>query len=132
MLTLYTDNLNATCTDGDVRLVEGSVPNEGRVEVCFSSEWGTVCDDSFGNQEAMVICRQLNYTQDLNSSLSLSRGFFGQGQSPIHLDDLECNGDERSLLECIHSGVGNHNCGHSEDAGVVCTGEFLSLTCVRE
>ena len=39
---------------------------------------------------------------------------------PILLDDLQCNGDERSLLECSHRGVGVHNCGHSEDVGVIC------------
>ena len=39
---------------------------------------------------------------------------------PILLDDLQCNGDERSLLECSHRGVGVHNCDHSEDVGVIC------------
>ena len=39
---------------------------------------------------------------------------------PILLDDLQCNGDERSLLECSHRGVGVHNCLHSEDVGVIC------------
>ncbi len=97
--------------------------NEGRVEVCFANRWGTICDDSFGAEEARVICRQLNYTENVNSSLAIGRGFFGQGQVPIHLDDLMCEGDERTLLECIHNGVGLHNCGHAEDAGVVCIGE---------
>ena len=47
-----------------MRLVGGSVPNEGRVEVCLYGLWGTVTDDYFGIQEATVICRQLSYYPD--------------------------------------------------------------------
>ena len=45
---------------------------------------------------------------------------FGGGSGSILLDDLRCIGSETSLFQCPHGGVGNHNCGHHEDAGVVC------------
>ncbi len=125
--TCATDNGNNTCTDGEVRLVEGTVPNEGRVEICFSNQWGSVCDDFFSKEEAIVICRQLNYTSGLNMSFAVSGGFFGPGQVPIHLDDLQCEGDEETLLDCVHSGVGRHNCDHNEDAGVVCVSKSSFL-----
>ena len=35
----------APCSNGDVRLVGGSIPNEGRVEICIENQWGSVCDD---------------------------------------------------------------------------------------
>jgi len=67
-MVIYTTPLPAPvtipvcCTDGDIRLVNGSVANEGRVEICYNNQWGTICDDSFGSFEAAVVCRQLGYS----------------------------------------------------------------------
>ena len=49
------------CNDGDVRLVGGRSDNEGRVEVCLNHAWGTVCDSSWGTEEANVVCHQLGF-----------------------------------------------------------------------
>ena len=45
--------------EGDVRLVGGSDAKEGRVEICRNNVWGTVCNDSWGNDEIYVVCHQL-------------------------------------------------------------------------
>ena len=42
------------------------------------------------------------------------------GSGPIVLDDVVCTGGEQSLLECNSSELLGHNCGHHEDAGVIC------------
>ena len=55
-------HVTAPCATGDIRLVGASIPNEGRVEVCINNQWGTVCDDAWGVNDATVVCRQLGYS----------------------------------------------------------------------
>ena len=84
-----------------------------------------MCDDSFDLTDANVVCRELGY------SGALAVSFFGQGGGVISLDDVECEGDERSILQCPHNGLFNHNCIHSEDVGVVCNvgGKTVGVVC---
>ena len=102
-----------------VRLVEGSSPSEGRVEVFANGAWGTVCDDDWDLKDAAVICRQLGFpgAESALRYAAFGRGDEGQG---ILLDDVKCNGHEVTVFLCPHSGVGIHSCGHYEDAGVRC------------
>lgn len=51
-------------------------------------------------------------------ALSYSSAFFGQGTGPIQIDNVECSGSERALVQCTHLTI--DNCVHAEDAGVRC------------
>ena len=53
-------------------------------------------------------------------TVAVSYAAFGQETGQIFLDNVGCTGTESSLLSCSHRGIGVHDCGHSEDAGVVC------------
>ena len=55
------------CNDGDTRLAGGSTPLEGRVEICRWNQWGTVCDDAWGNLDARVACGSLGYSSTTGS-----------------------------------------------------------------
>ena len=51
---------------------------------------------------------------------ALPFAFHGEGEGPIHLDDVMCTGTETSLISCPYNPI--DNCGHFEDAGVRCQG----------
>lgn len=50
-----------TPVDKSVRLVGGLNPHEGRAEVLLNDQWGTICRDSWGDEESTVLCRNLGY-----------------------------------------------------------------------
>ena len=52
------------CTDWELRLVGGVSVREGRVEVCVNGVWSTICDESWSNIDAGVICYQLGYPRE--------------------------------------------------------------------
>ena len=103
-----------------IRLVGGSSYNEGRVEVNYNGEWGTVCDDGWDDTDAGVVCRQLGFG---SSGTAIGSAGFGQGSGSIWLDIVTCGGDELTLASCYHAGVGvTGSCSHNNDAGVRCLG----------
>ena len=189
-----------------MRLIGGSNPLEGRVEICYYNQWGTVCDNSWSTSDARVVCQQLGYSsaskwttsyKDASQLLSntlctiiiiiegvcgkwgqvtfLMKDFlcqilvaisacfkignlyciylksvsiwllpffnwpfycllgataytsaqFGAGTGPIVMDEVQCRTTERRLIDCLFNL--NHNCSHSEDAGVKCTSSTTGM-----
>ena len=105
-----------------MRLAGGHGSCAGRVEVFYQGAWGTVCDDLWDLAEAAVVCRQLECGQAVAAP---TRAHFGAGSGKIALDNMQCVGSESHLGQYVHGGEAGHNCGHLEDASVVCTGERL-------
>ena len=93
--------------------------NQGRVEVYYNGEWGTVCDDGWDSADATVVCRQLGFYSSVRAYGSAR---YGQGTGSIWLSRLSCIGNELSLFECDQLSVGTKNCTHANDASVSCVG----------
>ncbi|KAK2894954.1 hypothetical protein Q8A67_012183 [Cirrhinus molitorella] len=105
---------------GTVRLVSADGQKDrGRVEIFVRGEWGTVCDDMFNIQAAAVVCRQMGFSVVVRVA---KRAELGAGDIGVRimLDDVECEGTERTLLHCKHAKLGKNNCSHDEDVGVIC------------
>lgn len=107
-----------------LRLVNGSSFCAGRVEVLHRHQWGTVCDDSWDEEDAAVVCRQLGCGTVVSAPGAAQ---FGQGRDAIWLDDVNCTGREDTLSECLARPWGTHNCDHGKDAGVVCSGNAATI-----
>ena len=59
--------------NGDIRLV-GPSTSKGRLEIYLNSQWGTVCNDGFGNIEAEVVCHQLGHNGQYRHGTTFSLG----------------------------------------------------------
>lgn len=56
--------------------------NEGRIELFYKGEWGTICDDDFSIANANVLCRQLGFVSATGWTHSAK---YGKGQGKGHL-----------------------------------------------
>ena len=96
------------------------------LEVYYDDKWGTVCDDYFYETDALVVCKELGYDEvisytrvylDLPSNDTIEED---RQKQPIWLDNVNCTGNETSIIHCNHSKWGEHDCDHSNDIGIVC------------
>ncbi|GIL55412.1 hypothetical protein Vafri_10963 [Volvox africanus] len=125
-----------SCTDGQLRLMDGQNSWSGRVEICKNSTWGTIRDIGWTWDDARVACRQLGYTA---GGEAVQGGLFAAAAStvPMHYGDITCLGNEGMLINCSipvslpDDCYGEIECENSEqpkteipdhkyDAGVIC------------
>ena len=93
---------------------------EGRIEIFHNGTWGTICDHDWDLVDAKVACRMLGFSGALRA---VDNAFYGRGNGSVWLDNVECTGNETSLLNCRHRRIGrvDYSCrDHHNDAGVVC------------
>ncbi|XP_016390826.1 deleted in malignant brain tumors 1 protein-like isoform X2 [Sinocyclocheilus rhinocerous] len=103
-------------SDVSVRLLDGTDACSGRVEIYKDSDWGTICDEGLDDVEGNLVC----YEAGCGPLISIQpSAFFKEGSGSVLTDDLNCSGNESSVLDC---NWGNHTdvCDHTKDAGVIC------------
>ncbi len=108
--------------EGDIRLVGGPSGMEGRLQVYYAGAWGDVCDDYIDGRfysgvspyGADIVCQQLGY----------KTGTFVDGydapSDDFLLDDVNCTGTEKRIVDCPDRGWGVENCYAAEGAGFRC------------
>ena len=92
--------------------------HEGNVEVRVNGSFYKVCDDGWGNADAEIVCKQLEYAGGVATRHALF------GERPLHpfgFERVRCGGSERLLAECDMAPAGD-DCVVGNEAGVVCYG----------
>ncbi|XP_019855132.1 PREDICTED: scavenger receptor cysteine-rich domain superfamily protein-like [Amphimedon queenslandica] len=110
----------ASCQNGTVRIVSESdsyFRRYGRVEVCISNEWGTICNDYWNDMAATVVCKMLGYSPYGAKALSNT---FTEGYLHMHFTKLNCSGSEESIFNCSYNELSNYYCSRYRDASVIC------------
>ena len=97
--------------NGELRLNHG---HEGLLEYYYNG-WGYVCDDYWDILDSNVACRSLGFKR---ASSFESYQLHPNRTAIFTIDDVHCNGNESSLLECSHRN--DHNCYYSEHVYLTC------------
>ena len=117
-----TDYAWGSSEEHKIDLVNGTKPNEGRVELRMdrSSKWQGVCDKNFSMKEAQVVCRTMGYS---GAKAFYTGSRFGSNLNGIGLGPINCTGEETSLDQCRWDEVINCIDGHW--ASVECYGKKI-------
>ena len=93
--------------------------SEGVVEIYHGGTWGTVCDKNWNYFDALVVCRELGFSESeiVAKNVSLSRNL----SDPVWMGNWACNGSESSLLSCSFHAWERKTCNNT--AAVVDCGE---------
>ncbi|KAM7329536.1 hypothetical protein ACRRTK_011149 [Alexandromys fortis] len=106
----------------EARLLGGTHPCEGRLEVLRGLTWGSVCYDDLDLPMAHVVCQELG----CGTAVSILEGSqFGHGSGPVWTEAFRCMGNESLLFHCQRAP--GHQCGHDRDAVLTCSGEKFRL-----
>ncbi|XP_013880592.1 scavenger receptor cysteine-rich type 1 protein M160, partial [Austrofundulus limnaeus] len=99
-----------------VRLVSGSNLCSGRLEVNLNQSWSSVCQADFDQQDAEVVCREL----DCGPPSVLQGALYGEPEAPTWSREFQCEGTESALLDC-RAGSGRSSCSPGQAVGLTCS-----------
>ena len=110
---------------GSLRLSQGPhvAPNasEGRLEVFYDGNWGTVCSSDFDFEAANVSCKQLGFLRAIDYQESVEAGFGEGATDSASLSGVHCTPEDSTLIQCGIRLEQRENCTHLEAVAVFCT-----------
>ena len=99
-------------------MVDGSSYSEGYVEIYILDQWGFICwDDTIDKTNAIVICRQLGFTDQ--DRIQLFDDTFENGEVNFVLQNVDCIGSESALIDCPAL-RGPFSCLGNRRVGLIC------------
>ena len=104
------------CDYGELRLMGGDFPNEGRVEVCVDNHWGSICDTSFDSKDARVICSQLDYSDGEACHIHMYT-YTSCSPYTICSHAHTCFDTHMHIckhIHCVHTCIHAHTCMHAQ------------------
>ena len=102
-----------------IRLAGSNMTYAGRIEVNIAGVWGTIRNRGWNITSAHVACKELGYP-GAETAILFATATFGQGEGPVWMSNLNCQGHESTLWECSWSRIAGIYWDHYNDAGVIC------------
>ncbi|XP_073667835.1 CD5 antigen-like [Paramisgurnus dabryanus] len=99
----------------DIKLVGGTSPCDGRLQVLYDDHWGSVCHTGWGLDEAAVVCKELGC-----GATGEPVSYVGPFVGPIWMSNIACTGNELTVRNCSFTGWGLSSCMNGLYAGVIC------------
>ncbi|XP_052410190.1 scavenger receptor cysteine-rich type 1 protein M130-like [Carassius gibelio] len=124
----HENNIGLVCAENmKVRLVGGNnscagrveVLHRGQLEVSYGNTWYTVCDAAFDQQNAEVVCRELDCGAPVQV---LGAAALDKGDTQMWTQEIQCRGNESQIHICPSSTSHKHNCSHDNDQKLMCAG----------
>ncbi len=107
------------CITSDVKLI-GNTSCSGRLEILHDQTWMSVCDAVFDQQDAEVVCRELDCGAPVQV---LGAAAFDKGDAQMWKQEIHCRGDESQIHLCPTSPLHESKCSHDNYQGLLCAGE---------
>ncbi|XP_026065345.1 deleted in malignant brain tumors 1 protein-like [Carassius auratus] len=102
-----------------VRLVGGSRCS-GRLEILHNQTWMSVCDAVFDQQDAEVVCRELDCGAPVQV---LGAAAFVKGDTQMWTQEIQCRANESQIHLCPTSPSHDNHCSHGNVVGLMCAGQ---------
>uniref|UniRef100_A0A8C1IY27 Si:ch211-161n3.4 n=1 Tax=Cyprinus carpio TaxID=7962 RepID=A0A8C1IY27_CYPCA len=104
------------------RLAAGPHLCAGRLEILHDQTWMSVCDAAFDQQDAEVVCRELNCGAPVQV---LGAAAFDKGDTQMWTQEIQCRGNESHISFCSVSTY-NHSCTSDNNMGMICSAKLMN------